>query len=109
MAAIASYESSFKKDVDSCKESGDHGRAWGIWQTHSNKSKTCSDRKVAISIALNMIDRSFRFCKKQNLSDKLSIYTDGSCKDNWYRSRSRIDRALSWHKKHKTELNEASE
>ena len=112
LASIASYESSFKKSVDSCKEGGDNGLAWGLWQTHSNKKKTCANRLTAAYIALGMVNRSFKFCSKQHLLDKLSIYTDGRCKDNWYRSRSRIMRALSWHQKHKEELiitNEASE
>jgi len=112
LASIAAYESSFKKDVDSCKEGGDHGLAWGIWQTHANKNKVCADRAVAVQVALRMIETSFRNCKNRNINDRLSIYTDGICHTNWRRSRSRVERALSWHKKHKAELlvnNETSE
>jgi hypothetical protein len=112
LASIAAYESSFKKEVDSCAEGGDHGLAWGIWQTHANKTKVCADRSVAVRVALGMIETSFNNCKNRNISDRLSIYTDGICHTNWKRSRNRVERALSWHKKHRAELlvnNETSE
>lgn len=104
LASIAGYESFYKKDVDSCKVGGDNGLAWGIWQTHSNKKKTCEDRRAAVSIAMDMIHNSFNHCRNRNINDRLSVYTDGTCHTNWRRSRSRVERALSWHKKHKAEL-----
>jgi hypothetical protein len=103
LASVASSEGFFRKDVDSCKVGGDNGLAWGLWQTHANKKKVCSDRKVAATIALDMMRNSLQSCKSFNLMDRMSVYTDGSCHANWQRSRFKMGRAITWYSKHKPE------
>jgi hypothetical protein len=106
LAAIASTESFFIKDVDTCRRGGDceggHCLAWGDWQTHSNRWRTCSSRATAADIAYNWIQNSFDVCKMKGypMLDRLSVYTDGHCHWNWERSRTRMLRALNWLKGH---------
>ncbi len=102
LASIASTEGVFRKDVDTCKVGGDFGMAWGLWQTHYSKYLTCSDRKVAANIAFDMIEDSFKWCKRYPMLDHLAIYTDGKCSRNQQRSRFRMSRALDWYEKHKS-------
>jgi hypothetical protein len=100
MASVASSEGFFRKDVDTCKIGGDNGRAWGLWQTHAPKKKVCADRKVAATVALEMMKQSFTACKSLPLVDRMSVYTDGQCRTNWKRSRFKMDRAMKWFATH---------
>lgn len=99
LGSIASSESFFRADVDSCKKGGDNGLAWGDWQTHAPKKLVCSSRVAAAKIALQMIRNSFNVCKNYKLVDQLSVYTDGSCKADWWRSRYKMNRAINYLKK----------
>jgi hypothetical protein len=109
LASIASSEGFFRQDVDNCKVGGDNNQAWGLWQTHASKKQVCSSRTVAAHIALDMIHTSFMECKNFKVMDRLSIYTDGKCHDNWGRSRYKMFRAMDYLSKHKLELNEPEE
>lgn len=104
LASVASSEGFFRKDIDTCKIGGDHGLAWGLWQTHASKKLVCSNRKAAIIIALDMMRQSFTACKKFEVSDRMSVYTDGQCHANWKRSRFKMNRATSYLSNHKLEI-----
>jgi hypothetical protein len=107
LASVASSEGFFRKDIDSCKIGGDHGLAWGLWQTHAPKKLVCSDRKAAIIIALNMMKQSFIACKKLPVLDRMSVYTDGQCHSNWFRSRYKMSRAINYLSNHRLETENA--
>lgn len=96
LAAIAATESGFNKDIDSCKVTGDHGLALGMWQTHTARSETCFDRKKAIRKALEIVNVSFNFCKSYPELDRMSGYTTGSCHINWIPSRLKMNKALNF-------------
>lgn len=96
LASVASSESNFQNDVDTCHRGGDLGLAWGLWQTHAPKILVCSDRKVAVKIALEMMRYSFQHCHHLALDDRMSIYTDGKCHKNWRRSKFKVNRAISY-------------
>ena len=101
LASVASFESTFNGKVDDCRVSGDAGKAHGLWQTHASKAQVCADRLAAARIALRMVRDSFTQCRAQNLSDKLSHFTDGVCKHTWARSRQRVDRAVRYWSAHR--------
>lgn len=105
LASIASHESKFVADVVNCRRSGDHGLAWGPWQTHSGKAKTCGDLKEAVSIALGMARHSILVCKAQGypLLEQLSVYTNGHCTRS-SSSRDRMGRGLAWFDKNKFDI-----
>lgn len=109
LASIASFESQYGRDVVNCKRAGDNGLAWGPWQTHSGKKRTCSSLEVAAGIAYDMIKYSFDHCQRVGLADKLTIYTSGGLctHERGQASRFRMNRALYWfnkHQKHMTDL-----
>ncbi len=97
LASIASTESGYERRAVTCQRGGDHNIAWGPWQTHTNKHKTCSNLNDAAGMALNYIEISFHWCEKGNEMDRLSGYTDGRCRHSW-QSRRKISRALNWYK-----------
>lgn len=103
LASIASTESGFQKNVVECKTSGDHGAAWGPWQTHTNKKETCNDLVYAAKMALNYIQISFQWCNQLSLSNRLSGYTDGKCRESW-ESQRKINRALQYEQNFKPEF-----
>lgn len=105
LASIASHESKFVANVVNCRTSGDHGLAWGPWQTHSGKVRTCGDLKTAASIALGMARHSILVCKAQGypLLEQLSVYTNGHCTRSSF-SRARMGRGLAWYEKNKFDL-----
>lgn len=105
IASVASLESFFRAEVDSCKIGGDkdkEGRyqAWTLWQLHANKNKVCENRLAGARVAREMMRASFKHCSSLPLLDRLGVYTDGFCKKNWDRSRNRIKRAVDWVKSH---------
>ena len=105
LASIASSESNLREDVDDCRRGGDrdkHGNwlAWGLWQTHAPKSEVCSSRLSGARIAREMVRTSFSVCSSFAWSDRLSVYTDGVCKNNWKRSSFRLNRAVQYLKQH---------
>jgi hypothetical protein len=100
MASVASHESFFNDRVVHCLKAGDHGLAWGSWQTHSGKTRTCRDLKTAATIALGMMRHSIEHCKGRPLADRLSLYTNGQCIAS-YASQVRMNRAIKWYTAHK--------
>ena len=97
LASIASFESSFRADVDACAKG--RGGAWSLWQIagggERSKRNICSSRREAARVALAMVRESFKACSGHAFEDRLAFYTDGRCEDRWWRSRSRVRRSLS--------------
>ncbi len=90
LASIASLESFYRRDVDECRASGDHGRAWTIFQIQtwgSKRREICQDRKAAIREALRHVRWSLARCKD------LSGYTKGFCKKDEPKAAHRMRRA----------------
>jgi hypothetical protein len=111
MASIASTESYYTKAAVTCKVGGDNGIAWGAWQTHTNKAQTCSSPRAGASIALDLVETSFHWCKNVNSLDKLAGYTSGKCQPS-HESRRKISRALDWYKQNppeKIDIDEGNE
>lgn len=110
LASIASHESKFVSAVVNCRKAGDNGLAWGPYQTHSGKIRTCKNLKDATAIALGMARHSMESCKKMPLLEQLSVYTNGHCTRSSF-SRSRMGRGLKWYDNNKpeTEVMEANE
>lgn len=107
VAAIASYESGYRKDVDTGQVRGDHGKSWCIMQIQV-RGKTAEgwtgedlveERKRCVRAALHRIRASFVMCRKLPLLDRLSGYTLGRCrkepKAEW-----RTLRAMKWWQAH---------
>jgi hypothetical protein len=97
LAAIASYEGFFRADVDSCRV-GRSG-AWSLWQIagggERRKANVCGSRREAARVALSIVREGWMECSRLPFADRLSWYTDGACRRSWWRSRSRVNRALS--------------
>lgn len=107
IAAIASFESAYRRDVDSGQTKGDHGRSWCILQVQVY-GKTAeawtgedliSDRKKCVRVALHRMRESFVECKGLPLVFKLAGYTSGTCFED-PKAEYRTRRALSWWKTH---------
>lgn len=112
MVSIGDAESNWNEAVVSCSRGGDHGRAWGPWQTQLPKEDVCVSTTSALRLALGMVKRSFLLCKELPAADRLSWYTDGG---QWNRSaesrtraarrsRQRMNRALAWVASHPLEV-----
>lgn len=95
LAAIAYRESQYRPDVETCKVTGDSGKALGLWQTHSS-DKVCRDRREAARVALRMIHRSLDACQRLNPADRLGMYTHGRCVPNNWHSRDRFRLVNNW-------------
>ncbi len=105
MASIASFESSYRADVDDGRTTGDHGQSFCLMQVRVANGKTAEgwtgqdlvqDRKKCLRAALKRIRISFEWCHDRVLEDRLAGYTSGSCRDNEPLSRNRILRAKSY-------------
>lgn len=90
LAAIASLESGYHRDVDHCVRRGPGG-AETLWQLHTPE-RVCRDRLNAVHVALRMVRESFADCRKLGLEDRLGIYTTGRCVPS-PSSRHRVHRA----------------
>lgn len=107
LAAIASFESQYRRDVDLGEVKGDHGRSWCILQvqvfgkTAENWTgeELVTDRKRCIRVALHRMRESFATCKGLKLPYRLAGYTAGMCFED-PKAASRTTRALSWWKTH---------
>lgn len=108
LASIASHESHFSYDVVNCLKAGDNGLAWGPFQTHSGKVRTCASLVEAATIALGMVRNSITHCQTVPTPDKLSIYTNGQCRRS-SASRARMNRALYYYSQNKPDPIETSE
>jgi hypothetical protein len=95
LAAIAYRESQFRHDVETCKVTGDGGKALGLWQTHSSDA-VCRNRAEAARVALRMVRRSLDVCQRLSPVDRLGMYTHGRCVRNNWHSRDRFKLVNSW-------------
>jgi hypothetical protein len=95
LASTASWESGYNKRVMLCKKVGDNGQAFGLWQTHSGRKKTCGDIKAAAVIAMEMIRTSMTACKSLPLKYQMAAYTNGHCCRSSH-SADRMGRGLKW-------------
>jgi hypothetical protein len=105
LGSVATFESSLIAEIDTCVKGGDIDKAgvphaWTLWQVHAPKETACANRLAGARIAREMIRWSFKTCSSFDVSDRLSGYTDGSCKNKWNRSRHRMFRATNWLEKH---------
>ena len=96
LLAIASYESSFRQDVEEGRKRGDHGQSWCLMQINLGRARVrldgdgwawakadeegalsgedlAADRKACFRMALHFARVSYRAC------GDLSLYTSGSC------------------------------
>jgi hypothetical protein len=108
MAAIASYESFYRADIDEGRRTGDHGRSWCIMQVHVPRKTTAegfsgrdlvSDRTHCLVSALHLIQESFAVCRGQKVVDRLALYTVGACREE-KKAEWRTMRAMAWYKAH---------
>src|SRR5450631_1383827 len=104
MAAIASFESGYRADVDDGRVTGDHGRSYCLMQVQvfdktsegwTGKDLT-NDRTKCFRAALKRIRISFDWCKEHALADRLAGYTSGTCRDGEPLSRNRFWRAQAY-------------
>ena len=97
LLAVASLESGgFRSDVVWCHASGDHGRAWGPWQSHRSRARACSSVQEAARVALEQMRESFVACERNEPAVWLAAYTSGSCSRGWLQARHRWERAAGW-------------
>jgi hypothetical protein len=94
LAAIASYESHYAARVENCRVS--NAGALGLWQTVAPRGQVCKSREGAARVALAMVRQSFQACSRHDELDRLAFYTDGFCRRDWRRSRSRVGRATRY-------------
>jgi hypothetical protein len=108
MAAIASFESGYRADVDDGRTRGDHGNSWCLMQVRvigkTREGYTgedlVKDRTKCFRVALRLIRQSFAWCKTLPIEDRLAAYTVGVCKENEPLARNRFYRARSYWKDH---------
>jgi hypothetical protein len=107
MAAVASYESGYRSDVDQGTVKGDHGKALCIMQVqvygktaeNYSRDEVMNDRAKCLRVALHRMRQSFTMCKGLKLVNRLAGYTVGSCKEE-EKSEWRMLRALNYWKAH---------
>lgn len=106
LAAVASMESDFRKDVDTGKLRGDNGRSWCILQIQVygktpeqwTGQDLVDDRTRCLRSGLRVMRESFKQCRALPLEYRLSGYTSGSCWEEPL-AKVRTRRALSYWKK----------
>jgi hypothetical protein len=107
MLSVASFESSYRRDVDLGigQGIGDGGRSFCLMQVLVGRSKTregwtgrelVSDRQKCFRAGLHILRASFGACHALPLVDRLSAYASGHCARDMYQSQSRVNRALGW-------------
>jgi hypothetical protein len=112
MAAIASYESGYRADVDDGRTRGDHGNSWCLMQVRViGKTRDgytgedlVKDRTKCLRVALRLMRESFAWCKERSIEDRLAGYTVGTCKENEPLARNRFYRAKNYWKDHPLDL-----
>lgn len=112
MAAIASFESGYRADVDDGRTRGDHGtsvclmqvRVLGKTREGYTGDDLAKDRTKCFRVALRIIRESFAWCKERNIEDRLAAYTSGTCKENEPLARNRFNRARVYWKDHPLDL-----
>jgi len=109
MLSVASYESSYRKEVDDGRGRGDRGRSYCLMQIHVGNGTTpegwsgaelVEDRQRCFRAALHFLRGSFGICHRLPIDDRLSAYATGRCVENASISRSRVGRARTWWEGH---------
>lgn len=95
MAAIASYESSYRADVDSFQVRGDHGRSHGLMQVQLRTGEKCPDRTTCLRLGRERIRESLDACRALPFAERLSVYASGRCMTS-AASRRRMGRAVNY-------------
>jgi len=98
MAAIASYESFYRADVDDFRVKGDHGRSLGLMQVQLRDGESCPDRLSCLRLGRERVRESLEACRSLPFNERLSVYTTGRCISN-PSSRWRVLRAMNFWKK----------
>lgn len=97
LAAVGSFESGgWRKDVQECRASGDHGRSWTLWQLYGTKEYLCRDPEFSATIALDRLRSSMSECGSLPVAERLAGYASGSCTRGHAESRNRWNRAMNW-------------
>jgi hypothetical protein len=97
LAAVASFESGgFVAAVVDCRKPGDHGGAWGLYQSHRDRRMACAGVESASHLALAQFRESVRACQQLPPALWLSAYASGRCSSGHDASRQRWARASAW-------------
>ncbi len=107
LAAIASFESAYRADVDTGRVRGDHGVSWCMMQVQVwgktaegwTGQQLVDDRSKCLIVALHRVRQSFEACRALPLADRLSVYTSGTCRIE-PQAEYRTWRAVRWFKDH---------
>jgi hypothetical protein len=101
LLAVASLESGgFRGDVAFCRASGDHGHAWGLFQSHRSTGRVCSSTREATRVAIEQMRESFVACEREEPAVWLAAYASGSCSRGWVAARRRWAKASEWMAQH---------
>ena len=100
LASIASLESGFRADIATCHTNGDHGRAWGLFQSEKSQRRACASVTSAAHLALEQIRQSFKACEQNDPDTWLAFYCAGSCGKGLWLARNRWRRAAEWMRAH---------
>jgi len=107
LVVMASFESSYRNDVMSCKKVGDRGVSFGPWQSQRSPDTVCQGNIQAAWVAIEMIHESFQVCHGTDISYRLAEYTDGNAWDTpraFKRSSDRMDTAIHYYSTHKPKV-----
>jgi hypothetical protein len=103
--AVASFESNFRRDVDTGVRTGDQGNSWCLMQVKVGEGRTkegwtgvdlTTDRKKCFRAGLRIMRGSFMACRTLPILDRLSAYAIGSCVRDQRESQLRVGRAKAY-------------
>lgn len=107
IAAIASLESRFERDVDEFRRNGDNGRARGLLQVHRFPGEeTCDSRLACLRVGRERIRQSFRLARALPEIERLGPFACGRAQRN-PEGRARMRRALEAFRAYRREQREA--
>lgn len=89
LAAVALGESNLRRDIETCKVTGDGGRSVGLgqvmrgpnWKGHT-RSQICGNRRLQLKLALNVLDACW--LRAKDAPSVLRCYTSGDPNKNSY-------------------------
>jgi hypothetical protein len=103
--SVASFESYFRRDVDTGVRTGDQGNSYCLMQIKVGEGVTSegwsgpdltADRKKCFRAGLRLMRGSFLSCRALPVIDRLSAYAIGSCVRDQRESELRVGRAKTW-------------
>lgn len=108
LAAIASFESGYRADVDDGRTRGDNGDSWCLMQVRViGKTRDgytgqdlVRDRTKCFRVALRIVRESLSWCKNRAIEDRLAGDTVGRCTENEPLARNRFGRARTYWRGH---------